>query len=175
LETQLLTYRDYAQPGFVPQPLYDSSSTATVQTWDFTLPSLPLNVPIYHAGLSVPFSVMYLTDNGGLTAPGATTMNLRLEMHVEYRTDNPQLTLGVANGEQADLLLAQQIMATLPYFYENPTHWERVMARLRAAWSNIRPFAPQLMLGLGRAAAAALPEASPIIHAAAAMGAMRLR
>lgn len=177
LETLLLQYRDYVQAGRVDHPLYSQSSVEGIQIWEFHAELVPAvqNVPIYHAGLSVPFSVMYLTDNGGINAPGATTMNLRLEMHVEYRTDNPQLTLGLAHGEQADLLLAQQILATLPYFYENPTHWERVMQRLRAAWSTIRPYAPQLMLGAGRAASAAFPEFSPIINAASAMGAMRLR
>jgi hypothetical protein len=174
LETQLLQYRDYVESGIIPLPLLSASSTTDSQEWDFGAYESH-NVPIYHAGLSVPFSVVYLTDNGGVTAPGATTMNLRLEMHVEYRTDNPQLTLGVARGEQADLLLAQQVLASLPYFYENPTHWERVMQRLRAAWGTIRPYAPQLMLGMGRAAGAAFPEAAPMLHAAAAMGALKFR
>jgi hypothetical protein len=182
LETQLLQFRDYVVIGRLPYIKQLTEGKVILKEWAVDVPiggqnpsSDPVNVPVLYTGIGVPFSVVYMTDNGGTTAPGATTMNLKCELHVEYRTDNPQLTLEVARGEQADLLLAQQILAHLPYFYENPTHWQNVIQRLRLAWAHIRPHAPQLLLGAGRAASGAFPEAAPIISTLAQLGAMRLR
>lgn len=169
LETEYLKFRDYSTPG----------GSVTANGENYGINSATTNIPILYTGYSVPFSVAYYQAPArapaGAITTSATSLNMRLEIHIEYRTQSPLLELGIARGEMSDVLSAQQLMAMIPYFYENPTHWENLVRRLHIAWRTIRPYAPQLALGMGRAAGAAFPEAAPVMHALGGLAAMKLR
>lgn len=169
LETAYLKFRDYSVVGGTVNDITFPSPGIIVVT-----PIVDVrHVPVLYTGDAVPFSVFYFTDLSN--ANGASMLNLKLELHIEFRTDSALKEQAVAVGEQSDVLAAQQLIAHIPLFYENPTHWENIMHALNVAWRDIRPYAPALVLGASRIAARAVPGAAPLIRAAGYMAANRFR
>jgi hypothetical protein len=115
-------------------------------------------VPMYYIN-TVPISVLYFDDKD--TTSGSQ-LAIRAELHLEFRTDSPLFDISSTIGIESDLLLAQQIMANLPYFYENPSHFARIRDLVNRLWRRMRPYAPALIRAGGTALSGAFPEAGPV-------------
>lgn len=115
-------------------------------------------VPILYVN-EVPVSVMYFDDRD---SSASSQLAVRAEVHLEFRTDSPLFDVQATSNIESDLLLAQQVMANLPYFYENPAHFKMIKDYMNRVWKRLRPFAPALIRAGGTALSGAFPEAGPI-------------
>lgn len=127
-----------------------------------TVPAEKQAVPVYYWTRNVPYHVLYLSDKD---AASATNILYKMVLHLEFATDSALFSQGVCQTRLTDLDDTMRLISSMPFFYENPGHWDWIQNKLNAAWRRVAPYAPDLVRALGATARRAFPEVEPIVRA----------
>lgn len=158
-----------AEKAFLPLETgvytYAPPSTDLVDFWDYTLPtgggSSP--GPLYRLDNTSLVNVLFITAGSV-----AETLAVNVDWHIEFRTSSALFPIGLSTVTLETLHQAQIALASVGFFFENPTHSKI----LHAVTSAVKRYGPSA-LGLVNPTAGRLAKKAVVMLSAKPHNSMR--
>jgi hypothetical protein len=149
-----------AEKAFLPLETgiysYCPPSTDLANFWDYTLPTYigsnsSFSAPVMRLDNDSLVNIMFITATSD-----AEQLAITLDWHIEFRTSSALFPIGLSAMTLESLHSAQLALASVGFFFENPTH-QNILNRVISAAKAFAPQAASLLAG---------PTAGKLVHGA---------